>query len=77
VVGLIRLLFVLRRFAPPMCAPHFYICRFFVSFRMKVVLFEIVSWLYVLRRFAPLMDTRIFTSAGFLHVLEWRLCCLR
>ena len=40
---------------------------------MEVVLFEIVSWLYVLRRFAPLMDTRIFTSAGFLEVLEWSL----
>ena len=35
-------------------------------------MFELICGLFVLRRFAPLMDTRIFTSAGFLNVIENR-----
>ena len=71
-VGLIRFVVCTSPLRSPDGHADFYICRFFECVRVKVVWFELFCWLFVLRRFAPLMDTRIFTSAGFLSVLELR-----
>jgi hypothetical protein len=72
VIGLIRFVVCTSPLRSPDGHADFYICRFFLSDRSKVSWFELIVRLFVLRRFAPLMDTRIFTSAGFLKVVGVR-----